>query len=85
MKNIGGVKAENGVSSKPSEEVKAGPEMVDFETFSKLDFRVVKILACEAVLFLLHPILPRCHSILLFKRLDKMAAVTKSCLLADIS
>lgn len=64
MKSIGGVKAENGVSSKPSEEVNAEPEkidfsnvkiepifeeMVDFETFSKSDFRAVKILACEAV------------------------------------
>ena len=64
MKSIGGVKAENGVSSKPSEEVKAEPEkvdfsnvkiepifeeMVDFDTFSKSDFRAVKILACEAV------------------------------------
>ncbi len=64
MKSIGGVKAENDVSSKPSEEVKAEPEkidfsnvkiepifeeMVDFETFAKSDFRAVKILACEAV------------------------------------
>ena len=30
MKSIGGVKAENGVSSKPSEEVKAEPEKIDF-------------------------------------------------------
>ena len=58
MKSIGGVKAENGVSSKPSEEVKAEPEkidfskvkveplfeeMVDFDTFSKSDFRAVKV------------------------------------------
>ena len=64
MKSIGGVKDENGVSSKPSEEVKAEPEKidfsnvkieplfeeeVDFDTFSKSDFRAVKILECEAV------------------------------------
>ena len=30
MKSIGGAKAENGVSSKPSEEVKAEPEKIDF-------------------------------------------------------
>ena len=30
MKSIGGVKAENGVSSKPSEEIKTEPEKVDF-------------------------------------------------------
>ena len=30
MKSIGGVKAENGVSSKSSEEVKAEPEKIDF-------------------------------------------------------
>lgn len=30
MKSIGGVKAENGISSKPSEEVKAEPEKIDF-------------------------------------------------------
>lgn len=64
MKSIGGVKAENGVSSKPSEEVKAEPEKidfsnvkieplfeeeVDFDTFSKSDFRVVKVKECSAV------------------------------------
>ena len=64
MKTIGGVKSENGVSSKevstPNSEpekidfsnVKIEPifeEMVDFDTFSKSDFRAVKILACEAV------------------------------------
>ena len=64
MKSIGGVKSENGVSSKevstPNSEpekidfsnVKIEPifeEMVDFDTFSKSDFRAVKILACEAV------------------------------------
>ena len=64
MKTLGGVKSENGVSSKevstPNSEpekidfskVKVEPifeEMVDFDTFSKSDFRAVKILACEAV------------------------------------
>ncbi len=64
MKTIGAVKSENGVSSKevstPNSEpekidfsnVKIEPifeEMVDFDTFSKSDFRAVKILACEAV------------------------------------
>lgn len=68
MKTLGGVKAENGVSSKASEtaknDVKAEPEkidfsnvkiellfeeMVDFETFSKSDFRAVKVKECEAV------------------------------------
>ena len=64
MKSIGGVKSENGVSSKPSEEVKAEPEKidfsnvkieplfeeeVDFDTFSKSDFRAVKVKECVAV------------------------------------
>ena len=64
MKSIGGVKAENGVSSEPSEEVKAEPEKidfsnvkieplfeeeVDFDTFSKSDFRAVKVKECVAV------------------------------------
>ena len=64
MKTLGGVKSENGVSSKeistPNSEpekidfskVKIEPifeEMVDFDTFAKSDFRAVKILACEAV------------------------------------
>ena len=64
MKSIGGVKDENGVSSKPSEEVKAVPEKidfsnvkieplfeeeVDFDTFSKSDFRAVKVKECVAV------------------------------------
>ena len=64
MKSIGGVKDENGVSSKPSEEVKAEPEKidfsnvkieplfeeeVDFDTFSKSDFRAVKVKECVAV------------------------------------
>ena len=60
MKSVGGVKAENGVSSKPSEEVKTESEkidfskvkieplfeeMVDFDIFSKSDFRAVKVKA----------------------------------------
>ena len=64
MKTLGGVKSENGVSSKevstPNSEpekidfskVKIEPifeEMVDFDTFSKSDFRAVKILECGAV------------------------------------
>ena len=64
MKSIGGVKDENGVSSKPSEEVKAEPEKIDFsnvkieplfeeeidfDTFSKSDFRAVKVKECVAV------------------------------------
>lgn len=64
MKSIGGVKAENDVSSKPSEEVKAEPEKidfsnvkieplfeeeVDFDTFSKSDFRAIKVKECVAV------------------------------------
>ena len=64
MKSIGGVKSENGVKNQPSEAPKIEPEkidfsnvkiepifeeMVDFETFSKSDFRAVKVLACEAV------------------------------------
>ena len=64
MKSIGGVKDENGVSSKPSEEVKAEPEKidfsnvkieplfeeeVDFDTFSKSDFRAVKVKECVEI------------------------------------
>lgn len=64
MKSIGGVKDENGVSSKTSEEVKVEPEKidfsnvkieplfeeeVDFDTFSKSDFRAVKVKECVAV------------------------------------
>ena len=64
MKSIGGVKSENGVSSKevstPNSEpekidfskVKVEPlfeEMVDFDTFSKSDFRAVKVKECVAV------------------------------------
>jgi len=64
MKPLNGVKGENGVSSEAVEATKAEPEkidfskveieplfkdFVDFETFSKSDFRAVKVLACEAV------------------------------------
>ena len=64
MKSIGGVKSENGVSSKevstPNSEpekidfskVKVEPlfeEAVDFDTFSKSDFRAVKVKECVAV------------------------------------
>ena len=64
MKSIGGVKSENGVSSKevstPNSEpekidfskVKVKPlfeEDVDFDTFSKSDFRAVKVKECIAV------------------------------------
>ena len=60
MKTLGGVKSENGVSSKevstPNSEpekidfskVKVEPlfeEDVDFDTFSKSDFRAVKVIA----------------------------------------
>jgi len=64
MKPLNGVKDEIGVSAQPIESPKAEPEkidfskveieplfkdFVDFETFSKSDFRAVKVLACEAV------------------------------------
>ena len=64
MKPLDGVKKEIGVNSQPIESPKAEPEkidfskveieplfkdFVDFETFSKSDFRAVKVLACEAV------------------------------------
>ena len=64
MKTLGGVKSENGVSSKevftPNSEpekidfskVKVEPlfeEFVDFDTFSKSDFRAVKVKECVAV------------------------------------
>ena len=64
MKTLGGVKSENGVSSKevstPNSEpekidfsnVKIEPlfeEEVDFDTFSKSDFRAVKVKECVAV------------------------------------
>ncbi len=64
MKSLGGVKSENGVSSKevstPNSEpekidfskVKVEPlfeEDVDFDTFSKSDFRAVKVKECVAV------------------------------------
>ena len=64
MKPLNGVRDENGVSSEAVEAPKAEPEkidfskveieplfknFIDFETFSKSDFRAVKVLACEAV------------------------------------
>ena len=64
MKTLGGIKSENGVSSKevstPNSEpekidfskVKVEPlfeEDVDFDTFSKSDFRAVKVKECVAV------------------------------------
>lgn len=64
MKPLNGVKDEIGVNKTESEVPKAEPEkidfskveieplfkdFVDFETFSKSDFRAVKVLACEAV------------------------------------
>ena len=64
MKPLNGVRDGNGVSSEAVEAPKAEPEkidfskveieplfkdFVDFETFSKSDFRAVKVLACEAV------------------------------------
>ena len=64
MKPLKGVNEENGVNKTESEAPKAEPEkidfskveieplfkdFVDFETFSKSDFRAVKVLACEAV------------------------------------
>ena len=64
MKPLKGVNEEIGVSAQPIESPKAEPEkidfskveieplfkdFVDFETFSKSDFRAVKVLACEAV------------------------------------
>ena len=64
MKSLNGVKDENGVNKTESEAPKTEPEkidfskveieplfkdFVDFETFSKSDFRAVKVLACEAV------------------------------------
>ena len=64
MKPLNGVKDENGVNKTESEATKAEPEkidfskveieplfkdFVDFETFSKSDFRAVKVLDCEAV------------------------------------
>ena len=64
MKPLNGVKDENGINKTESEALKAEPEkidfskveieplfkdFVDFETFSKSDFRAVKVLACEAV------------------------------------
>lgn len=64
MKTLGGAKPENGVNSKVSEAAKAEVEkmdfskveieplfkdFVDFDTFSKSDFRTVKVLECVAV------------------------------------
>ena len=64
MKPLNGVKDEIGVNKTESEAPKAEPEkidfskveieplfkdFVDFDTFSKSDFRAVKIKACEAV------------------------------------
>ena len=64
MKPLNGVKDEIGVNKTESEAPKAEPEkidfskveieplfkdFVDFETFSKSDFRAVKVLACKAV------------------------------------
>lgn len=64
MKPLNGAKDENGVNKTESEAPKTEPEkidfskveieplfqeFVDFDTFSKSDFRAVKVLACEAV------------------------------------
>ena len=64
MKTLNDVNKKNDVKSKAAEEVKAEPEkidfskvkveplfeeFVDFDTFSKSDFRAVKVKACEAV------------------------------------
>ena len=64
MKSLGDVNKKNDVKSKATEEVKAEPEkidfskvkieplfeeMVDFDTFSKSDFRAVKVKECVAV------------------------------------
>lgn len=64
MKSLNGVKAESDVKTKAVEAPKAEPEkidfskveieplfkeLVDFDTFSKSDFRAVKVLECEAV------------------------------------
>ena len=64
MKPLNDVSGKNDVKSQPAEAPKAEPERidfsmvkieplfaddVDFETFSKSDFRVVKVEACEAV------------------------------------
>ena len=64
MKSLNDVNKGNDVKNQPVEEMKAEPEkidfskvkveplfeeFVDFDTFSKSDFRAVKILACEAV------------------------------------
>ena len=64
MKSLNDVNKENDVKNQPVEEMKAEPEkidfskvkveplfeeFVDFDTFSKSDFRVVKVKECSAV------------------------------------
>lgn len=64
MKSLNDVNKENDVKNQPVEEMKAEPEkidfskvkveplfedQVDFDTFSKSDFRAVKVKECEAV------------------------------------
>lgn len=64
MKSLGDVNKKNDVKNQAAEEMKAEPEKidfsnvkieplfeeeVDFDTFSKSDFRAVKVLECEAV------------------------------------
>ena len=64
MKSLGDVNKKNDVKNQAAEEMKAEPEKidfsnvkieplfeeeVDFDTFSKSDFRAVKVKACEAV------------------------------------
>ena len=64
MKSLGDVNKKNDVTNQAAEEMKAEPEKidfsnvkieplfeeeVDFDTFSKSDFRAVKVKACEAV------------------------------------
>ena len=81
MKPLNGVKDEIGVNKTESEAPKAEPEkidfskveieplfkdFVDFETFSKSDFRAVKVLACEAV--------PKSKKLLKFKLDDGTGA-----------
>ena len=48
MKPLNGVKDEIGVSAQPIESPKAEPEKIDFSKV-EIDFRAVKVLACEAV------------------------------------
>ena len=64
MKTVGGVNKKNDVNNQAAEEMKAEPEKidfsnvkieplfeeeVDFDTFSKSDFRAVKVKECVAV------------------------------------